>query len=112
MLSKLSKDELISVDTEFISEKSYIPKLEVVQLNIKGDCVAIDVQKLGNESLVELMKLIKSNPVIVHGCEQDVKLLLHYSGYVLENAIDTQVYLYSIGLRSELGKGKGQGKIK
>ena len=43
IIEKCEKEEIISIDTEFIREKTFFPKLCLIQLATSKDCYIIDV---------------------------------------------------------------------
>lgn len=82
----------ITVDTEFIREKTYWPKLCLVQLGTSSDAVVIDV--LSDEiDLAPLFQLLSNNHVlkVFHAARQDIEIFVHLYGEVPHPIFDTQI---------------------
>ena len=71
---------ILAVDTEFLREKTYFPKLCLVQVSTGSEIVAIDPLLI--DDLTPLKELLE-NPQIVkifHACSQDLEVLLEKNG--------------------------------
>lgn len=82
----------ITVDTEFIRDKTYFPKLCLIQIAGSGQAAVIDplAAQLSLEPVFELLKkpdLIK----VFHACRQDIEIFYLLSGVIPVNIFDTQV---------------------
>jgi len=82
----------VTVDTEFLREKTYWPQLCLVQVAGPGEAVAIDplAEGLDLAPLFELM----ANPGVLkvfHAARQDVEIFHHLTGRVPAPLFDTQV---------------------
>ena len=82
----------VTVDTEFLREKTYWPQLCLVQVAGPGEAVAIDplAEGLDLAPLFELM----ANPKVLkvfHAARQDVEIFHHLTGRVPAPLFDTQV---------------------
>ncbi len=87
-LEALSLAESIAVDTEFHPERSYLPRLFLVQLCAEGgEPVLIDPLAL---SLAPLGAVLSGARVVVHGGDWDLRLLAHHTGFVPTRVSDTQ----------------------
>jgi ribonuclease D len=89
---RLSSVEFVTVDTEFMREKTYWPQLCLVQLAGPDEAWAIDPMVPGMD-LAPLFELM-SNPAVMkvfHAARQDVEIFLHLSGKVPAPLFDTQV---------------------
>lgn len=91
---RLSRAEFITVDTEFMREKTYWPQLCLVQVAGPGpdDAKAIDPLAPGID-LKPLFDLL-ANPNVLkvfHAARQDIEIFLHLSGSVPTPLFDTQV---------------------
>ncbi|MCB9684451.1 MAG: HRDC domain-containing protein [Alphaproteobacteria bacterium] len=80
----------IAVDTEFHAEHRWLPELWLVQIAIPGgDAWIVDPKVPG---LIEgLAPALRGTPWLVHGGEQDLKLLERALGGVPETVFDTQI---------------------
>ncbi len=93
----------VGVDTEFIWERSYYPKLGVVQIGYPdGSAELIDAPEIGDWSpLAELM----SDPdtvKILHDAQQDLTILHRACGGLPKNIFDTQRTSGFVGLSSTI----------
>lgn len=84
--------DFVTVDTEFMRERTYWPKLCLVQLGGPTDTVAID--PLAKDiSLQPLFELLANKKVmkVFHAARQDVEIFVNLTGHVPEPMFDTQV---------------------
>ncbi len=84
--------EFVTVDTEFMREKTYWPQLCLVQVAGPGEAVAIDPLAPGLDlrPLYELM----ADPAVLkvfHAARQDIEIFFHLAGRVPTPLFDTQV---------------------
>ncbi len=93
LCQRLSKAEVVTVDTEFIRENTYYPKLCLVQLASEDDVAAVDplAKDVDLASLLELL----ANPEILkvfHAGRQDLEIFYHLMEGALPHPVfDTQV---------------------
>lgn len=103
---RASSSSVLAVDTEFLREKTYHPKLCLLQLSISADdIVAIDPFAIEDMSpVVELFE----NPAItkiLHSCSQDVEVIEVSMGCVPAPIFDTQIAAAFLGQRMQMGYG-------
>ena len=89
---RLREAPFITVDTEFMRERTYWPRLCVVQLAGPDEAQAIDAlaDGLSLEPLFELMaeaRLLK----VFHAARQDLEIFFNLTGRLPEPVFDTQV---------------------
>ncbi|HZK92334.1 MAG TPA: ribonuclease D [Stellaceae bacterium] len=84
--------EFITVDTEFMRERTYWPILCLVQVAGPGDAVAIDALAPGID-LAPLLALMNdpASLKVFHAARQDLEIFFHLSGAVPQPLFDTQV---------------------
>ncbi len=90
---KLAKEEFITIDTEFLREKTYYPKLCLVQLSGSDkNARAIDPLVDGID-LSPLFDLLQNKNVlkVFHACRQDLEIFYNLMGCVATPIFDTQV---------------------
>ena len=88
---------VLAVDTEFLREKTYYPKLCLVQLSADDEVAVVDPFAVG--SLDPLIPLF-SDPAIVkvfHAGRQDLEIILHETGMLPAPVFDTQVAAALLG---------------
>jgi ribonuclease D len=104
LCARLAEEEFITVDTEFMREKTYYPELCLVQLAGTQDVAVVDAMAKGID-LTPLGELLaKPEPVkVFHACRQDVEIFLLLFGAVPQNLFDTQVAAMVAGFGDQVG---------
>src|SRR3954452_8184138 len=104
LCARLRSEPFITIDTEFMRERTYYPELCVVQLGGERDVAVIDALAPGIElkSLGELL----ADPAVVkvfHAARQDVEIFLELFGQVPVPIFDTQVAAMVAGFGDQVG---------
>lgn len=96
---------VVAVDTEFLREKTFFPRLCLIQVNAGGSIAAIDPILI--EDLSPLAAIFEDPDVVkvFHACSQDLEVLWDGMGCVCRNVFDTQVAAAFLGLRQQIGYG-------
>lgn len=105
LVDRMSASDVVAIDTEFVREKSYYPKLCLIQLGTEHEQAAVD--PFAVQDLRPLVRLF-SNPFITkvfHACMQDMEVLLHCCGVLPWPLFDTQVALAYMSDRYQIGYG-------
>jgi len=91
LLTRLSSEKLIAVDTEFFRETTYYPQLALVQV-ATGSIVAC-IDPFAFDAKPALKKLLIDNNItkIFHSCSQDMEVLFYYLGETPVSIYDTQI---------------------
>src|SRR6185295_5666803 len=89
---RMARFETVTVDTEFMRETTYWPKLCVVQLASPEEAVIVDAMA-PELSLDPFFKLMKNEKVIkvFHAARQDIEIVYHLGGLIPHPVFDTQV---------------------
>ncbi|MGB8274358.1 MAG: ribonuclease D [Alphaproteobacteria bacterium] len=84
--------DFITVDTEFLRDRTYWPILCVMQIGGPGEAAAIDTLAEGID-LAPVLKLITDHKVlkVFHAARQDVEIFYHLSKKIPAPIFDTQV---------------------
>lgn len=98
----------VTVDTEFLRERTYYSKLCLVQLAIpgKGDDTAALVDPLAEGlDLAPLYELFRDPNVVkvFHAARQDVEIFWHDAGFIPQPLFDTQVAAMVCGFGEQVG---------
>ena len=106
-LAEMAGADFVAVDTEFMRETTYYPKLCLVQLCANEKTVCIDplADGLDLSALYALMQ----NPDIVkvfHAGRQDLEIFVHLTGSVPQPVYDTQIAAMVCGLGDQVGYDK------
>ncbi len=104
LCERLARAEYVTVDTEFMREKTYWPILCLVQLAGPDEARAIDPLAPGMD-LTPLFDLMADPKVlkVFHAARQDVEIFLHQSGKVPSPMFDTQVAAMVCGFGDAVG---------
>ncbi|CAA6604203.1 Ribonuclease D [Rhodospirillaceae bacterium LM-1] len=102
--SSLASAAFVTVDTEFIREKTFWPQLCLVQIAGPDEAAVIDplAEGIDLSSLAELLvnpKVLK----VFHAARQDVEIFLHLFGAVPTPLFDTQVAAMVCGFGESVG---------
>ncbi|MBL8709885.1 MAG: ribonuclease D, partial [Rhodospirillaceae bacterium] len=89
---RLSSAPFVTIDTEFLRDKTYWPVLCLVQLAGPNEAAAVDALAEGLD-LSPLFDLL-ANPGVIkvfHAARQDVEIFVRMTGKVPHPIVDTQV---------------------
>ncbi len=97
-VSGLESEEFVTVDTEFYREKTYYPKLCLVQLAGEADAFAVDVL-VKKIDLTPLFNLLSNTKIlkVFHSLHQDIEILLQYMDEIPSPLFDTQIAAQMLG---------------
>jgi len=104
LCERLAGEVFVTVDTEFMREKTYWPELCVVQLASPHDVAVVDALAPGID-LAPLGKLLANTSVVkvFHAARQDVEIFLQLFGAVPVPLFDTQVAAMVAGFGDQVG---------
>ncbi len=99
---ELAFGDYLAIDTEFVGERSYFPRLELFQIRGGGLTYLIDVRAVRNEQ--PLRDLLAGSALkILHAGGQDLKIVNLRYGFVPEPVFDTQVAAALLGYGHQVG---------
>ncbi|MBU0655953.1 MAG: ribonuclease D [Gammaproteobacteria bacterium] len=103
LLTRLDKAEWVTLDTEFIREKTYYPRLCLIQIASSDTLACIDPLQIGDltpfiDWLNEPQRL-----KVLHAAWQDMEIFHHLGDKVPAPLFDTQVAAAVLGLGDQLG---------
>lgn len=104
LCTRLAHEPYVTIDTEFMRERTYYPELCVVQLGGVTDVAVIDAQAPGID-LAPLAALL-ANPAVVkvfHAARQDVEIFLYLFAAVPTPIFDTQIAAMVAGFGDQVG---------
>lgn len=104
VLEALKKAEFITIDTEFHREKTYYPKLCLIQIATPDlEPVAID-PLAGDLDLAPLWQVLAASPapVVLHAGSQDLDIFYRAHGTLPQNLFDTQVAAMVLGFGDQI----------
>ena len=90
--AKLGQAPFVAVDTEFMREQTFWPRLCLVQLAANGTEVLIDGLAPGLD-LTPLFELMVNEQAlkVFHSARQDIEIVHHLAGVIPHPIFDTQV---------------------
>jgi ribonuclease D len=104
LCQRLASEEFVTVDTEFMRERTYYPELCLVQLAGETEVAVVDTisDRLDLAPLGDLL----ANPAVIkvfHAARQDVEIFVQRFGAVPTPLFDTQVAAMVAGFGDQVG---------
>lgn len=105
---KACAEEYVTIDTEFLRERTYYSKLCLIQLALpdaeNGEAVLVDVLS-GKLDLAPLFELFKNESVVkvFHAARQDLEIFFFDGGVFPKPFFDTQVAAMVCGFGEQVG---------
>ena len=102
--SKLQKSKILSIDTEFIREKTYWPKLCLIQVYNGLEKIIIDPLSNGID-LKPFFKILNNKEImkIFHSGRQDIEIFYNLTKKIPKNVYDTQIAAMVCGFGESVG---------
>ena len=100
---RLRESKHLALDTEFVGENSFVPRLELIQVAVEGLSAVVDVPAVGS---LDCFREVLANfhiEKVVHGGKQDLELLHAIVGQVPAPVFDTQVAAAMVGYGTQVG---------
>jgi ribonuclease D len=99
----LESQPAIGLDTEFLRERTFFPKLCLLQLRAAGQIWCVDTLKISR--LDALMPVLTAPHVrkLIHAARQDMEAIYLTSRQVISPVFDTQIAAASIGMKPQVG---------
>lgn len=99
----LSGSRFLALDTEFLREKTYFPKLALIQITDGNENFIID--PLSISDLNEFFKLVENPDIIkvLHSARQDYEIFFHLQGRLPGPIFDTQIAASLLGYGEQIG---------
>ncbi len=95
----------LALDTEFVGEESFVPKLELIQVATETTAAVIDFPAVSSDGALDEFWGIVCNPAIekvVHAGRQDLDLFAVHAGQIPKPFFDTQIAAAMVGLGSQV----------
>ncbi len=104
LCARLRTERFVTVDTEFMRERTYWPELCVVQLASDTEVAVVDAQAPGID-LAPLGELLADTAVmkVFHAARQDIEIFVLLFGDVPRPLFDTQVAAMVAGFGDQVG---------
>jgi len=97
----------LTVDTEFMREKTYFPQLCLVQVGTETEAVVVDALAPGIDLQPLWDLLLKTAmPKVFHAASQDLEIFARLAGDLPSPLFDTQIAAMVVGIGDQVGYDK------
>jgi ribonuclease D len=105
LCGQLSGAQWMTLDTEFLREKTYYPKLCLLQVAVPGVVACVD--PLAIEDLSPLLDVIYDKRItkVMHAARQDMEILYNLRAALPAPVFDTQIAALLLGFPDQVGYG-------
>jgi ribonuclease D len=99
----LRECDWFALDTEFLREKTYYPKLCLLQIATRQEVACIDPLTLPD--LAPLLEILVDPGItkVMHSCRQDMEIFYHLTGVPPAPVFDTQIAAPLLGYADQIG---------
>jgi len=101
----LHQSPRLALDTEFVGEETFVPRLELIQVATKGTAAIIDFPAVLAEGSLDPFWEVVCRPdveKIVHAGRQDLDLLAAHAGQIPKPFFDTQIAAAIVGYGAQV----------
>jgi ribonuclease D len=102
LVAELESQPWIGVDTEFLRERTFFPKLCLLQISAGAQIWCVDTLDLDLAPLVPALTAAGTRKII-HAARQDLEAFHVCSARVISPVFDTQIAAGCIGLKPQIG---------
>jgi ribonuclease D len=108
LAEELRKDSVIGIDTEFIRETSFYPKIALIQIATAKKSWLVDPLKLSKNDMAPLIEVFVDPGIlkVFHAAFADVECLYWEYGVLTQPVFDTAVGAALLGLGESIGLAK------
>jgi len=93
----------LALDTEFVRERTYFPKLCLVQVATADDVALVDVLAIPDGGALTAALADRGRSKLIHAARQDIEALLPLTGAPLGPVFDTQQAAALLGFSAQIG---------
>lgn len=105
LCDELAAAPRLALDTEFVGEESFVPRLELIQVATERHAAVIDFPAVQDSAALEPFWEIVRNPgveKIVHAGRQDLDLFATHAGTIPKPFFDTQIAAAMVGYGAQV----------
>ncbi|WP_423821446.1 ribonuclease D [Salinisphaera sp. SPP-AMP-43] len=102
-IDRMRERDWIAIDTEFLRERTYYPKLCLVQIADTETVGLIDVLALSDTTPLVALLVDPDVCKVFHSAEQDLEVLYHTYGRMPAPVFDTQIAAPLLGFDDQMG---------
>jgi ribonuclease D len=96
--ARMARHPFVTVDTEFLRESTYYPKLCVAQMASTDEAVVVDALADGIDLAAFFALMADANVIkVFHAARQDIEICWHEAGIIPAPIVDTQVAAMVLG---------------
>jgi len=93
----------VAIDTEFVRERTYFPRLCLIQAAIGGEILLVDALAIPDGGGLARELADAGRPKLVHAARQDIEALLPLTGTPVTPVFDTQQAAALLGFPAQVG---------
>jgi ribonuclease D len=93
----------VAIDTEFVRERTYYPRLCLIQAALGGDIVLVDALAITDGGALAREIAGSGRRKLLHAARQDIEALLPLTGVPLAPVFDTQQAAALLGFPAQVG---------
>jgi ribonuclease D len=107
LAEQLAREPMIGLDTEFIRETTFFPKIALLQVSTADRTWLIDPLAVSKQDMAPVLEIFRDKKIlkIVHAAFADQECLYWSYGIVAEPVLDTAVAAALLGLGDSIGLG-------
>lgn len=105
LCGRLRQSGRLALDTEFVGEDTFVPRLELIQVATDEVAAAIDFPALHSQGKLDCLWEVICDPrieKILHAGRQDLELFTTYAGRVPTPFFDTQIAAAMVGYGAQV----------
>ncbi len=102
LMERLSEETVVSMDTEFVRERTYYPQLCLIQLAAPELTACVDCLQVDLELLFAYL-LQPERTWLLHSARQDLEVIHQHTGRGPARLIDTQIAAGLLGYAPQIG---------
>lgn len=102
-VARIRRDAWVAVDTEFMRERTYYPKLCLIQLATASELACVDPLAIADLSPLTALWADETVTKVFHAASQDLEVLLQDSGEIPRPVFDTQIAATLLGYPDQVG---------
>ena len=102
-VERASASDVLAIDTEFLREKTYYPKLCLLQMATRDEAVIVDPFEVDDLSVICPLLENESIVKVFHSGHQDVEIMVYDLDCVPKPIFDTQVAAALLGQTQQVG---------
>jgi len=99
----LQRAPWIGIDTEFMREKTFFPKLCLLQISTPDRIWCVDTLRIGDLAPLLTALTARDVPKVLHAARQDLEAIFLVTRAVVAPVFDTQIAAGCIGMKPQLG---------